>query len=487
MSTTQDFSPRRFPSLGVSLPLAFFICFFIVNAILGYFAIDQVSTYQLNVAQSRLNITMLNQLELEVLRAESGQRGYLLTNLESYAEPYQRSLQTINERLIEFNNSSFDADQRELAAKLQNVVVAKMLELEEGIAAARENRTSDAIQLIFTHQGRDLMQEFSELADQMETYERTVLRGRLQDAQESRTTALYLILTANLLGLVMVFISMNMIRLSQAKERRLLQSLQEANDNLELKVEERTAALHHYSLELKRSNRELQDFAFVASHDLQEPLRKIRAFGDRLSDVEHGLNAQAEDYIRRMQNASSRMSGLIDDLLSFSRITTTAKPFLPVDLHEVIDEVLDDLELSINESDAQISIEPLPTIEADRFQMRQLLQNMLGNAVKFRQPDREVVIKVQAHIDPEENQLRLRIVDNGIGFDENYKDRIFMPFQRLHGKGEYPGTGIGLAICRRIVERHSGTITVTSTEGQGSVFTVTLPLSQTQTTLEESV
>lgn len=254
--------------------------------------------------------------------------------------------------------------------------------------------------------------------------------------------------------------------------------------------------------ELTRSNAELEQFAFVASHDLQEPLRKIQAFGDRLKArcEEAGLEA-GRDYLERMQNAAARMQRLINDLLTFSRVLSRAQPFAPVDLNAVAREVLGDLEVAIEKSGAQVEVGPLPTIEGDAMQLRQLFQNLIGNALKFQPPGATPHVRIEGRVvlQPSgrgdtamftaraadggtvtlgEEFCELTVQDNGIGFDEKYLDKIFAVFTRLHGRQEYEGTGIGLAVCRRIVDRHGGSITARSQPGQGATFIVRLPLRQ---------
>lgn len=241
--------------------------------------------------------------------------------------------------------------------------------------------------------------------------------------------------------------------------------------------------------ELARSNAELQQFASVASHDLQEPLRKIQAFGNRLKAIcGEQLTAQGQDYLERMQSAAQRMQALIDDLLTLSRITTRGQPFVIVDLNLIVQEVLSDLELQIQQSNGDVEVGEMPTIEADAVQMRQLLQNLIGNALKFHRPEQPPTVKIYSQLlnqeqqptDSQENATACRIfvADNGIGFDEKYLDRIFNVFQRLHSRSEYEGTGMGLAICRKIAERHGGSITANSKLGQGSKFIITIPIKQ---------
>ncbi len=237
-------------------------------------------------------------------------------------------------------------------------------------------------------------------------------------------------------------------------------------------------ALARTNQALEQRNRELQDFAYVASHDLQEPLRKIRAFADLLQrDYAPRLEGDGLHYLGRIDHAAERMARLISDLLTFSRVATRVQPFSRVALQTVAEEVLFDLEIALKEAGGRVELHDLPPLEADPMQMRQLLQNLIGNAIKFRDPDRPVRVDVRGRVrpGPDGPAVLIEVEDNGIGFDEKYLDRIFTPFQRLHAQHEYAGTGMGLAICRRIVERHQGQITARSQPGAGTTFIVTLP------------
>jgi len=237
--------------------------------------------------------------------------------------------------------------------------------------------------------------------------------------------------------------------------------------------------LKRTQIRLEQSNRELESFASVASHDLQEPLRKIQTFSERLTSVyAEALGPEGRDYLTRMNNAATRMRKLIDDLLTYSRVSSKAQTHYLVDLSELARGVLGDLESIIEQSGATVTIGPLPMLEASPMQMRQLLQNLLSNALKFRKDDVAPAISLRATVDAETNRCELQVEDNGIGFEEKYVDRIFNVFQRLHGRGKYEGTGIGLAICRKIAERHGGSIRARSAPGQGATFIVTLPYRQ---------
>jgi len=293
-----------------------------------------------------------------------------------------------------------------------------------------------------------------------------------------------------------------------AERQRIQEELRAAHAGLELRVQERTAelaqansrlqqenmqrrraeeSLARQAQELARSNGELEHFAHIASHDLQEPLRKIQAFGDRLKlKCSQDLSEQGRDYVDRMQSAAVRMQTLINDLLTFSRVTTAPRPFTTVDLASVAHTIVSDLEVSIQRVGGTVHIDALPTIEADPVQMGQLLQNLISNALKFHRDGVAPIVKVgsacqqnrEPNADPngsDSSQCSIWVEDNGIGFDEQYLAQIFQPFQRLVGREQFEGTGMGLAICRKIVERHGGNITARSTPGQGTVFAITLP------------
>ena len=235
-------------------------------------------------------------------------------------------------------------------------------------------------------------------------------------------------------------------------------------------------ALRRKAKELDRSNSELQQFAFIASHDLQEPLRKIQAFGDLLrSRCGELLNAQGLDYLDRMQNAAGRMQRLINDLLSLSRVGTRVQNYVMVDLNDIVRGVLSDLEIRIQQEGAVVTCSPLPTVQADPIQITQLIQNLVVNGLKFHAPGEAPRLEIEGNL-LEGDNYQIIVTDHGIGFDQKYTDRIFQVFQRLHGRLEFEGTGIGLSVCRRIAERHGGTITAKSAPGQGAKFIVELPL-----------
>lgn len=255
----------------------------------------------------------------------------------------------------------------------------------------------------------------------------------------------------------------------------LYKQLSEQNKNLEKKVQERTLELEEKARELKRNIQELKDFTFIASHDLQEPLRKVITFGERLRiNYDELLDHRAKDYIKVMEKSSLRMQQLIDGLLQLSRVSTKETPLETISLENVVSEVLTDLESKIAKAHAQVIVGDLPTLVADAKQMRQLFSYLTNNAVKFHKENVVPEISIASH-DLGNGYWEILVHDNGIGIDEKYRDRIFKPFGRLHGRTEREGIGMGLALCQKIVARHGGTITFKSKPDKGATFIITLP------------
>jgi signal transduction histidine kinase len=240
-----------------------------------------------------------------------------------------------------------------------------------------------------------------------------------------------------------------------------------------LKNDRQEAARQRTLADLERSNKDLEQFAYVASHDLQEPLRTVSSYTQLLAQRYEGqLDQDARDYIGYAVDGANRMQQLIQDLLAYSRITTRGSLFVPVDLNEALGEAIANLRASIHESDAIVANGDLPTINADHRQFVQVFQNLIGNGIKFRKRDEPPRVHITA--DRAGREWIISVKDNGIGIDPQYFNRLFIVFQRLHGKQEYSGSGIGLALCKRIVERHGGRIWVESALGEGATFRFTI-------------
>jgi signal transduction histidine kinase len=273
------------------------------------------------------------------------------------------------------------------------------------------------------------------------------------------------------------------IRIRQQTETQLERSqqlLQQTNQELEQRIAERTAELVYTNKQLEKmnaelvcSNQELEKFAYVVSHDLQAPLRSIKMFAELLAqEYKDKLNSQADEYLDYITDSAERMQTLIKDLLAYCRAGKNEQTWISVDLKDVINNVLRDLEASIQESKARIKIERLPTVQANPREINQLFQNLIGNGIKFRGKDTP---RIEINAQSQQQQWLISVKDNGIGIESQYQDKIFQIFQRLHSLEEYPGTGVGLAICQKIVERHGGSIWVESQPNRGSTFYFTLP------------
>ena len=263
--------------------------------------------------------------------------------------------------------------------------------------------------------------------------------------------------------------------------------LSDLNHSLEKRVEERTEELFKINRQLESSNDDLQQYASVASHDLKEPLRKIQIYSDRIRRTFLAENPEADEYMEKIISSSQRMSRLINDLLNYSRLSGEGL-YKATDINVILDELMADLEILIAEKNASINIDRFPEMEVIPGQIRQLFQNILSNALKFSKKDIAPIVKISVSRTSEQeleglndeygNFCRISISDNGIGFNEIYKEKIFTMFQRLHSKEAFEGTGIGLAIVKKIVEKHNGIITVSSREGEGTTFTMVLPIRQ---------
>jgi light-regulated signal transduction histidine kinase (bacteriophytochrome) len=255
------------------------------------------------------------------------------------------------------------------------------------------------------------------------------------------------------------------------------EDLRKSHDELEEQVQERTAELSTAIDKLRVANRDLQEFVFVASHDLEEPLRKVETFSRLVRERSaSSLGEKERDYLDRAINATRRMKQLLRALLSLSRVSTRTKPFEKIDPKKIALEAAEDLEITVLEKKGRIEIEDMPSVEADENQFQQLFQNLIGNALKF-QTGRAPLVQIYSR-PVDERFIEIFVKDNGIGFDPANAERIFNPFERLHGRSEYKGLGMGLAICRKIVERHGGTIRAESEPGKGSIFIIKLPLKQ---------
>jgi signal transduction histidine kinase len=498
-------APESFRPLIVrALVLPLFLVIAFVGVLL--WQVNRLMVAQWWVEHTDQVIGQANELRFLHTQMESSLRGYLITNDPAFRSPYDTSLRLVGAKSLELQRLVSDNPPQVQKLEYIDSLRARWIQyIDKEIQLRTDGGPWE--QAVRAGVGKNLMDQIRDQCSEFIGNEQTL---RIQRTGTVHVTVVYsLWLTGAmvlLLGSGLTLVSRRQFALLMETYEKALQDAREAAAVLETRVAERTQelaasnarlveealqrqrvsdTLEVTNTQLKISNRELQDFASVASHDLQEPLRKVQAFGDRLkTKASAQLGAEGLDYVDRMLSAAARMKTLINDLLTFARVTSRAQPFTPVDLQAVAEQVMSDLETRIEQTSAKISVGPLPTIDADVTQMRQVLQNLLGNALKFSKPGQSPEVDVRAQLlgQGDRTLVNVSVRDNGIGFDEKYSDRIFTVFQRLHGRQEYEGTGIGLAVCRKIAERHRGSITASSKPGEGSTFTLTLPLHQPDAT-----
>jgi len=441
--------------------------------------------------------------------AQNSVRGFVITEDEKFLHPFEASMAALPALIEKFERAPASEQQAERLTRILSLARERIAEMDlqrRLIRAGKRQLAIDGIKGGFGFRTMPAVrQEMSDFLVQ-QTLEAEKRQQELEKAHQRQNTWIFFAFIVSLsVALITLYlfsagissrlgvVSRNAERLKEGRE--LLPPLEGSDEiaGVDHTFRVMAAALQRQTAELVSSNRELQNFAAVASHDLQEPLRKIEAFGDRLR-VRYAdtLGEQGQDYLNRIFTSAKRMRSLIDDLLAFSRVTTRVQAMKPIELDVIAQEVVRDLETRLEQTGGRVELGPLPTLAADPTQMRQLLQNLIGNALKFRKPETAPIVTVQGESfeDPATRlpMVRLIIRDNGIGFEPQYADRIFGLFQRLHGREAYEGTGMGLAICRRIVERHGGTIAAESKPGEGAAFLVTLPQNPPQESpLEQAV
>lgn len=455
------------------------------NVYLAIKTINELSVTQKGLTNTGEIILALDKLHILVLSAETGQRGYLLTEDESYLKPYQEALSNVVAQVNEVKQ--LRSDMTGLEDKLEELLTnvnQKLIELTYTVDLALNNKEKHALKTVMTGRGKNLYAEIQTLFNNLQHTEvshRNYLYKKLEKIEKE---ALVTFVISAITSFLLLFGLWVLVRLNNKTEQQHRIYLEQQNEKLAEQVKARTKEITLYAEELSRSNRELEDFAFVASHDLQEPLRKIRAFGERLiTNYSQNIDTTGQDYLNRMGSAAERMSNLISDLLEYSRINTRGKEFIVVSLSRVVNDVISDLEIAIEESAAKINIQPLPEINGDISQLNQLFLNLLSNAIKFRKENTAPIININYKETQEFDEILkkvtlwhvIQVKDNGIGFEQAFEDKVFVPFQRLHSRSQYKGTGIGLAVCRRIVERHGGYISVKSEKDNGCEFTIKIP------------
>lgn len=458
-------NPRAVLSIAV-LPLLLLLG---VVTVITYSKFASFMQYAAQAEHARAVMVNLANVMSTTREVETNQRGFLLTNDSSFLQSYRDGLTHVHLYTTRLDSLS----RNDTAGAARNDTLQKLLmkrfKTMENVLALRETHVqkelSDSLK-----EGREIMRRIQKQVDRMVALEQHDLNVASLETKSLIKLTPMLLLVLSMFSIVVLLISY----LFTSRELNIRLNTQQL---LESKVDD-----------LNRSNRELEQFAYVASHDLQEPLRKIQAFGDRLlSKHKHDISADVQNGITKMQSAAARMQVLIDDLLAYSRVLHLEEEFVNVDLNEVVNGVLSDLEISIRNKNGLVEVEKLPVVKAVPAQMQQLFLNLLSNGIKFSKPDVPPRIRISFNkikgnlipdIKPSQFDLwfyRIAVVDQGIGFNAEYSKKIFVIFQQLHNKMEFGGTGIGLAVCKKITENHGGFIEATSKQGEGSSFYVYLP------------
>ncbi len=446
--------------------------------LLGIAVVWEIRSYQESVAWVSHTKDVLganNRLLLAVTKAESAKRGFLLTGDELFiqrltaAEADARGqLEALSELTVDNSNQQLHLDH------LQSAVVRQFAAFEKLIQLRRQRALNSQEYDLYLSQGSGLTTEVSNNLRKVADTEETLLQQRTRAEQATAVgvgSSFALCILVNL-G-VLVWAYRLITRYARARELAAEQIL-ELNSGLEARVAERTFELESVNEQLRRSNADLTKFAYIASHDLQEPLRTIGSYVGLISHRYQGkLDDQADKYIKFVVDGAKRMQNLVQDLLQYSRVGTEPLNLTSVNMNDLVQNVRNSLEYTINEQRASIVNGRLPVLKGDETKLTQVVTNLITNAMKFRKPNEVPVLELQAVREGSEWLFTLK--DNGIGFEQQYSERIFAIFQRLHGVGVYPGTGMGLAICKRVIELHGGRIWATSDGVSGSVFSFTLP------------
>lgn len=485
--------------------------FILAGALINYSHVRRMHATDELVRHTLVAIAALQSARTMASEADKGQTELLHADEDRFVRTYRVAM-TLLQRELNILESAVGRDEWEEArlTEIKQLVRSRLSWLDEKLR--RRSGDQPFISLDRRHPALPSERLTNDLQDAdaaMERQELRLLSLRNQEAETAHQTARFSGFMSTGFSLLLGIVAYVLVIRETHHNSRVAEQLRMVNDRLEERVRQRTEKIHdvisnlraeidvrqaaeeaaQQSAEgLQRSNRELELFASVASHDLQEPLRKIQAFADHLErESRDQLGVKGCDYLNRIVASAGRMRQLIDALLTYSRVTSKAQTFVVVDLNRIVTEVVSDLESRIQQTGGRIEVSTLPPVFADPAQMRQLFQNLLGNALKFHRPDipPEIAISSRRGADfqcQEEEAncqflpLYVTVSDNGIGFEPEYKDRVFELFQRLHSRQEYEGTGIGLAICKQIVERHGGRIWTDSAPGKGTVFTFTLPL-----------
>src|SRR5579862_5374257 len=467
------FKSKVIAGFGAALAILIFI------GVLSYRSMVRNDEDRQWVTHSHRVLEQVDTVVTDLLNAETGERGFILTGESSFLKPYTEALAHVNEDVGELRRITSDNPiQRQAVDRVDPLISERLGMLRERIEVRKKEGLVSGAEMVRQGPGKLYMDRIREQFDGMKQEENRLLILRTDEAFKSSRNTRIVIVTGDILAIAFLCLAGIVVGQEMEQRRGAEMEVRTLNTNLEMRVAERTAELNERAKDLARSNSELQQFAYVASHDLQEPLRMVASFtqllakryGDKLDD-------DARDFINYAVDGATRMQTLISDLLNYSRVGTQGKPLVPTDSRTLLKRVLESLQISIEESGAVIVSDTLPVVMADPQQLGQLFQNLIINAIKFHGKD---VPRIRISSERNGKEWKFSVQDNGIGISPEHADRIFIIFQRLHTKTEYPGTGIGLAICKKIVERHGGRIWIEPSPEGGASFCFTMSAAERQ-------
>lgn len=406
---------------------------------------------------------------------ETGQRGYVCTQKNLFLEPLTKSrIQFLKSPRELHDLVADDPAAQDIAKKIQTLAVEKLAFVDQVLDIAKKSQ-KDAADLIGTARGKAIMDRLRDQVRIMEDRQQHLLEERRRSMEQLQWSVV------GAVSIVTIFevLTLGYVYLLNQKHSLVQEGIRKALEEENQRRRESEEALQVASDNLRRSNQDLQQFVYVASHDLQEPIRAIHGFTSILArKLEPVLTEETRKSMSQITSGAERMRTLIEGLLAYARVESRGEQFKSVDMNTLVNSIVqEDLKMRIEETGAQVTVEPLPVIQGDEGQLRMLFTNLISNALKYKREEAPRV-KVEAASGKHHNVISVQ--DNGIGFDQKHADRIFVMFQRLHSRNQYEGTGIGLALCKRVAERHGGTITAKSMPGQGSTFTVSFPKALTQ-------
>lgn len=450
-----------------------------------------------DVDHTYIILRKLDKVLSDLKDAETGQRGYVITGKQVYLQPYHHAAEEIDRELRELRDlTGNNQHQQARLDEIDRPVIKKMAKLKQTIEIRKEKGYRAATGLVDTGIGEKLMDEIRGRVAAAEDEEARLLKERAAARKVAGRKLTGAIIGGGAVSAVLLFIAFSFLRNEIVRRIGVEEDLRKHQEGLEALVEERTRDLavtnsflkeenimrRQAEEELKkslkavaRSNEELDQFTAIASHDLRAPLRMVSGFIDLLARRYKGkLDEKADEYIAHAISGTERMSALLHDLYVYSRVGTEEKPFSAVELGSLLRGAVENLKELIDENGAIVTNDELPWADGDDIQLVQLFQNLIANAIKFRKND--ATPRIHVSVQCKEGEWVVGIRDNGIGIEPRHYEHIFAIFQRLHSADEYPGTGLGLALCRKIVSRHGGRIWVESIPGQGSIFYFTIPV-----------